>query len=320
VRRGRAGARAEGRDVRPLQRAPDAGRDAALGRHPGDGPARRGGRVRLALGARPSHPILRGGRAARRLGVLDARRRPGGRDRARRARHDRDRHQLPQPGAAGQDRRHGGGDQRRAGDPRPGHRLPRAGISRLRLPLRPPLQPLRGGPDDPPRPAAARPDRLRRQVLRGARVRAAPARPAPGRPPDHDRLVRPEDARPARAVRRPLERLAGPRRQPRRGDPAAARAGGRRLPGGRARPGDGGAHRDRAGRLYRHRRRGAAPHAPRLHARADPGRRAGGRGGAARLRRRGHRAPPDLPAAEQPRGDRALRPGAGGRETGGRAL
>ena len=69
---------------------------------------------------------------------------------ARRAGHARRLHRLPQPGAAGQDGRHRRGDQRWPAHPRPRRRLERGGVPRLRLPLRPPRQPLRGGADDHP--------------------------------------------------------------------------------------------------------------------------------------------------------------------------
>ena len=72
----------------------------------------------------------------------------GGHHRPRRARHARHLHRLPQPGAAGQDGRHRRGDQRRPAHPGHRRRLERAGVPRLRLPLRPPRRPLRGGAGD----------------------------------------------------------------------------------------------------------------------------------------------------------------------------
>ena len=59
-------------------------------------------------------------------------------------------HNAGDAGQAGSDGRR---DQRRSADPGPGRRLERGRISRLRLPVRPSGQPLRGGVHDHPDPA-----------------------------------------------------------------------------------------------------------------------------------------------------------------------
>ena len=92
-------------------------------------------------------------------------------------------HQLPQPGAARQAGRHDRRDQRRPVRPGPGRRLERDRVPRVRLPVRPPDRPLRGGVHDHPDAPARGRHRLRRALLPGPRLRAVAARPAPGGPP-----------------------------------------------------------------------------------------------------------------------------------------
>ena len=84
---------------------------------------------------------------------------------------------YPQPGAAREDGRYDRRDQRRATDPGPRRGLARARISRVRLSVRPPRQPLRGGADDHRGAVAARARSISRHLLSGARLRVAPARP-----------------------------------------------------------------------------------------------------------------------------------------------
>ena len=123
-------------------------------------------------------------------------------------------HRLPQPGAPRQAGRHDRRDQRRPADPRPRRRLERDRVPRLRLPVRPPRRPLRGGVHDHPDAAAGGRHRLRRALLPGARLRAAAARAATGRPAADDRLERPADAAHRAAPRRRLEQLVRGHRQP----------------------------------------------------------------------------------------------------------
>ncbi len=113
---------------------------------------------------------------------------------------------VPAAGAAGED----GDDARRGerGPAHPGHRvrLARAGVRRLRLPLRPPRRPLRGGA----RRAAPAPAR-RAGDARGALVRgggcADPASRAARRwPADPHRRQAATHAAPRRRARRPVER------------------------------------------------------------------------------------------------------------------
>ena len=111
-------------------------------------------------------------------------------------------HELPQPGAAGQAGRHDRRDQRRPLHPRPRRRLERDRVPGLRLPVRPPDRPLRGGVHDHPDAPARRRHRLRRPVLPGPRLRAAAARAATRRSAADDRLERPADAAHHAAARR----------------------------------------------------------------------------------------------------------------------
>ena len=106
----------------------------------------------------------------------------------------------------------------------------------LRLPVRPPHQPLRGGVHDHSRTLLRDGlDRLRGRVLHRARLRAGAAAPA-GRPTADDRLVGSADARDRGAARGCLERLVRRLREPTCRDRTAPRAGRRRGTGGRARP------------------------------------------------------------------------------------
>ena len=217
------------------------------------------------------------------------RRHDAGRARAARRLHD-----LPQPGDARQAGRHGRRDQRRPLRPGPRRRLERDRVPRVRLPVRPPHRPLRGGVHDHPDAAPRRAHRLRRPVLPGARLRAAAARAAAGRPAAHDRLERAADAATSRCRTPTLERVVRRHRQPPGRRPAAARARRRRLPRGRARPGRGRADR-RGPRADAGRQRPASRATGTAHA-ATARRHAGAdRRGAARLRRRGHRPRPARP-------------------------
>ena len=86
--------------------------------------------------------------------------------------------------------------------------------SGLRLPVRPPDLPLRGGVHDHPDAPARGRDRLRRPLVPGPRLRAPAARPAAGRPAADDRHERAADARAHAAPRRPVEHLVPPREPP----------------------------------------------------------------------------------------------------------
>ena len=96
----------------------DGGSDATLGRHPRDGPGRRGHRVRLGVDFRPPGVRRPRGRMARFLGVVDATDRDRRLDRAGDAGHVRDLRAVPQSGAPRQDGRDARRGQRRPGDPR----------------------------------------------------------------------------------------------------------------------------------------------------------------------------------------------------------
>ena len=136
-----------------------------------------------------------------------------------------------------------------------GRRLERDRVPRLRLPVRPPDRPLRGGVHDHPDAAPRRRDRLRRALVPGARLRAAAARAATGRAAADDRLDRAADAARHHGPRRRLELLVQRHGQPPAGvprvraivdeacrdvgrDPADDRTvgGGPRPPAGRQRP------------------------------------------------------------------------------------
>ena len=111
-------------------------------------------------------------------------------------------------------------DQRRPVRARPGRRLERDRVPRLRLPVRPPGRPVRGGVHDHPDAAARRRHRLRRPLVPGPRLRAAAARPASGRSAADDRLDRAADAPGDDAPRRFVERLVQRHRErPRRASP-----------------------------------------------------------------------------------------------------
>ena len=100
-----------------------------------------------------------------------------------RARAARRLHELPQPGPPRQAGRHDRRDRRRPADPRPRRRLERDGVPGVRLPVRPPHRPVRGGVHDHPDAAPRGRDRLRRALLPGPRLRAAAARRGRGGPP-----------------------------------------------------------------------------------------------------------------------------------------
>ena len=111
-------------------------------------------------------------------------------DDADRARAARRLHELPQPGAPRQAGRDDRRDQRRPLRARPRRRLERDRVPRLRLPVRPPGRPLRGGVHDHPDAPARGRHRLRRALVPGPRLRAPAARSAPRRPAADDRVER----------------------------------------------------------------------------------------------------------------------------------
>ncbi len=117
-------------------------------------PRDRGPRVRFRVGRRAPPLPLAGSPGARSVGGLDAPRGDRRDDDADRARATRRLYELPQPSPARQAGRHDRRDQRRAVRPRPGRRLERDGVPRVRLPIRPSDRPVRGGvhdhPDAPP--------------------------------------------------------------------------------------------------------------------------------------------------------------------------
>ena len=201
-RRGAGSAgRARGRDRRlgRIGRAAGSGRPLPSGDEPSDqgrgpaaggrargplagaprhGPRDRGPRLRLAVGRRAPPVPLAGASATRAVGSVGDARGAGGGHEPDRARAARRLHRVPQPGRAGEARRHDRRDQRRTVHPRPRGRLERDGVPGVRHPVRPSDRALRGGVHDHPRPAPRRRDRLRRRVLPGPRLRAAAARPA----------------------------------------------------------------------------------------------------------------------------------------------
>ena len=123
--------------------------------------------------------------------LLAGRRRGHEPDRVRAARRL---HELPQPGRCSPSRPPRSTRSAAAGSSSasaPAGTRPSSGV---RLPVRPPDRPVRGGVHDHPDAAARRRDRLRRAVLPGPRLRAAAARAAAGRSAADDRLERPADA------------------------------------------------------------------------------------------------------------------------------
>ena len=87
---------------------------------------------------------------------------------------------LPQPGADGEDGGPARRGQRRAPHPRPRLRLASARVRRLRLPVRPPRRPLRGGARDPRAAPARRARELRGPIPpRGGRSSCCRGRSAP---------------------------------------------------------------------------------------------------------------------------------------------
>ena len=147
-------------------------------------------------------------------------------------------HELPQPGAARQAGRDDRRDQRRTVRPRPRRGLERDRVPRVRLPLRPPGRPLRGGVHDHPDAPARGRDRLRRPVLPGPRLRAAAARAAARRAAAADRVERAADAA-DRRCRTPTPGTRGTPTSATRPDGRrpAARHRRRGVPRRRARPG-----------------------------------------------------------------------------------
>ena len=177
---------------------------------------------------------------------------------------------LPQPGAPRQAGRHDRRDLRRPVRPRPRRRLERDRVPGVRVPVRPPDRPVRGGVHDHPDAAPRRRDRLRRALLPGPRLRVAAARPRPGGPPLLIGSNGRADAADHGAPRRRLELLVRRHRQhARRASPASAtvstprardagRDPGRDRADGR-RPGpDAGRHRPDDGRQRREPGRRAA--------------------------------------------------------------
>ena len=163
-------------------------------------------------------------------------------------------HELPQPGAPRQAGRDDRRDQRRPAHPRARCRLERDGVPRVRLPVRPPRRPLRGGVHDHPHAPPGRRHRLRRALLPGARLRAAAARPTAERPAADDRLERAADAAHRGPARPGLEHLVRRHRQRPGWRRAAARRRRRGLSRRRARPGGDRADGRRAGALARRHR------------------------------------------------------------------
>ena len=131
-------------------------------------------------------------------------------------------HQLPQPGDAGSQGRRGRRDQRWAPDPGPRRGLERGRVPRLRVPVRPSGEPVRGGIHDHPRaPAPRRPRRPRRRAsTRSATCHASRRRPAPGGPPLLVGSIGPADAGDHDAARRRVERVVRAVRQQRHRLPA----------------------------------------------------------------------------------------------------
>ena len=95
----------------------------------------------------------------------------------------------------------------------PGRGLERAGVHRVRLPLRPPHLPVRGGLHGHPDTPARRPYRLPRRLLRRRRLRPGPGTGPPRRPADHARLDRSADDADRASACGPLERVVERLRQ-----------------------------------------------------------------------------------------------------------
>ena len=201
-------------------------------------------RVRFALAARSSAvPVGRpGGLPDRHVGVLVRPLGPRRRDQHHHHRHLRVVHELPEPCAAREVSGHGRRDQRWASRPWPGRRVARARVPGLRVPIRSPSVPLRGGVHDHPVPDPGRPRRLRWAVLPGPRLRAPTMGSAPGSAAADDRQQRAAGATDRCSVRPGMElgldvcarrdRPAPPARgrgvRRRRARPGNARADGRR--------------------------------------------------------------------------------------------
>ncbi len=204
--------------------------------------------------------------------MLAAARRRHEPDRARAARRL---HGVPQPGRAGEARRHDRRDQRRALHLRPGRRLERDGVPGLRDPVRQPDRPVRGGIHDHPRPAPGRRRSTSTAPTTSARdCELLPRGPRPGGPPlmigsSGERMLRitaPHvdswnawyaDTRNAPAG------VAALAREGRRGVPRGwSRSRGDRADGRGPGP-DAGRDRPRDGRHVRRRRRSGRSRAPR---------------------------------------------------------
>ena len=118
-------------------------------------------RFALAAGSPAVPPCWPGGLADRHVGVLVHPLGPRRRDQHDHHRHLRVVHELPEPRAAREVCGHGRRDQRWPSRPWPGRRVARARVPGLRIPVRSPRVPLRGGVHDHPVPHPGRTRRLR---------------------------------------------------------------------------------------------------------------------------------------------------------------
>ena len=160
------------------------------------------------LGRRAPPLPLAGPGAARAVGGVGAAGRARRRDLPDRARAARRLHRVPQPGPPRQAGRHDRRDQRRPLHPRPRRRLERDGVPRVRLPVRPPDRPVRGGVHDHPRPAPRRARSTSTGTYYQARdCELLPRGPRPGGPPLMIGSNGRADAADHRAARRFVERL-----------------------------------------------------------------------------------------------------------------
>ena len=134
-------------------------------------------------------------------------------------------------------------------DPRARRRLERAGVPGLRLPVRPPRRPLRGGLHDHPHAAARGAHRLRRRVLPARGLRARSAAGTGRRAAAAPRVDRPRMLAIGPPPRRCLERVVGGLRQLRRRVRRRSRPRGRGVRERRDARGDGRRDRRRLVRL-----------------------------------------------------------------------
>ena len=201
------------------RRGPPVGGDAR-----GGAGHRRGG-PRLRLGLRPPALPLRDRSHPGHPRVLDGPVRHGRHHLAGRAGDPGAGHALPESGTAGQDGRHLRGRFGWQADPGRWLRLERARVHRLRLPLRSPRWPFRGGAVDVGAGGARGARLLRRAVALRVRPRDPAGLLAAGRTPDADADCRPRaaDAAAGRPPRRCLEHGLdrAPRRSCRRGSRAS---------------------------------------------------------------------------------------------------